>query len=91
MDNKIRPLEVYIVVNMSNVRNEKNYVLKEEAKNDPQWVEESIIVKLLHISKIYQHPRSKDLPIYRSQKDQCYYVNYMFHSPIANRPIANKD
>jgi hypothetical protein len=38
---------------MSNVGNEKNYILKEEAKNDPQWVEESIIVKLPHISKTY--------------------------------------
>jgi len=53
MDNKTRPLEVYTVVNMNNVRNEENYILKEEAENDPQWVEESIIVKLPHISKTY--------------------------------------
>jgi hypothetical protein len=81
MDNKNRPLEVYTIVNMSNVGNEKNYILKEEVENDLQWVEESIIVKLLHISKTYQHPRSKELPIYKSQNDRCYYVNYMAHSP----------
>jgi hypothetical protein len=80
MYNKTRPLEIYTIVNMSNVGNEKNYILKEEAENDPQWVEESIIVELFHISKTYQHPRSKDLPIYRSQNDQHYYVNYMPHS-----------
>jgi hypothetical protein len=82
INNKTRPLEVYTIVNMSNVGNEENYILKEEVENDPQWVEESIIVKLLHISKTYQHPRSKDLPVYRSQNDQCYYVNYTPHSPI---------
>jgi hypothetical protein len=82
MDNKTRPLKVYTIANMSNARNEEDYILKEKAENDPQWEEESIIVELLHIFKTYQHPRFKDLPIYRSQNDQRYYVNYMPHSPI---------
>jgi hypothetical protein len=81
MDNKIRPLEVYTVANMNNAGNEEGYILKENAENDPQWGLEFIIVEILHIFKTYQHPRSKNLPIYKSQNDQCYYVNYMPHSP----------
>jgi len=35
MDNKTKPLEVYIATNMSNVKNEKNYIIEEEVKNNP--------------------------------------------------------
>jgi hypothetical protein len=36
MDNKTKPLEVYIATNVNNVRNENNYTIKEETKNNPQ-------------------------------------------------------
>jgi hypothetical protein len=52
---------------MNNARNEKDYTTKEEAKNNPQWGEESTTTKLLHIVEIDQHPRLEDLPIYMSQ------------------------
>jgi hypothetical protein len=42
--------------------------------------EDSATAELLHITKKYQHLRFEDLPIYRSQNDQCYYVD-MPHSP----------
>jgi hypothetical protein len=67
MDNKTKPLDVYIATNMRNARSEKDYSTKEEAKNNHQWGEESTIKELLHIVKIDQHPRFNDLPIYMSQ------------------------
>ncbi len=36
--------------------------------------------KKIHITKTNQHLRFEDLPIYKSQNDQHYYV-YMPHSP----------
>ncbi len=42
--------------------------------------EEFTTTKLLYIVEKYQQPRFEDLPIYRSQNDQCYYVD-MPHSP----------
>jgi hypothetical protein len=48
MDNKIRPSKIYIVANMNNVRNEKNYTTKEEAENNPQWGENFVVTKFLH-------------------------------------------
>jgi hypothetical protein len=65
MDNKIRPLEVYIVVNLNNVVSEEEYTTKNEAENNPQWGGESIVVKLLHIVKTNQSPTFEDPPIYR--------------------------
>jgi hypothetical protein len=35
MDNKIRPSEVYTVVNLNNAGNEKYYTIKEEVENNP--------------------------------------------------------
>jgi hypothetical protein len=49
MDNKIKPLKVYTTTNMNNARSEKDYTIEEEAKNNPQWGEEFIASKLLHI------------------------------------------
>jgi hypothetical protein len=40
MDNKTKPLEVYIATNMSNVGSEEDYTIEEEAKNNPSWGEE---------------------------------------------------
>jgi len=37
MDNKIRPIEVYTITNMNNVRNEEDYIIEEEVENNPQW------------------------------------------------------
>jgi len=37
MDNKIRPLEIYITTNLNNAKNEKEYTTKDEAENNPQW------------------------------------------------------
>jgi hypothetical protein len=42
MDNKTRPSEVYIELNLNNARSEKEYTTKNEAKNNPQWGEESV-------------------------------------------------
>jgi hypothetical protein len=39
-----------------------------------------VTTELLHIAKKDQHSRFEDLLIYRSQNDQCYYVD-MPHSP----------
>jgi len=36
MDNKTKPLEVYIATNVSNVRSEKDYTIEEEIKNNLQ-------------------------------------------------------
>jgi hypothetical protein len=37
MDNKTRPSKVYIVANVSNVRNEEDYKTKKEVENNLQW------------------------------------------------------
>jgi hypothetical protein len=55
MDNKTRPSKVYIELNLNNVRNEEEYTTENEAENNPQWGEESIITKLLHIVETHQH------------------------------------
>jgi hypothetical protein len=51
MDNKIRPSKVYTITNVSNVRNEKNYTIEEEAKNNPQWGEKFVATKYFHKAK----------------------------------------
>ncbi len=43
--------------------------------------EDSATTEFLHTAKKYQHSRFENLPIYRSQNDQCYYVD-MLHNPI---------
>ncbi len=53
IDNKIRPWEVYITVNLNNAGNEKDYTIKEEVEINPQWEKESIVVKLFYIIEIY--------------------------------------
>ncbi len=40
IDNKTRPLEVYIVVNLNNVGSEKEYTIENEVENNPQWGKE---------------------------------------------------
>jgi len=35
MDNKTKPLKVYIATNMSNVGSEEDYTIEEEATNNP--------------------------------------------------------
>jgi len=37
MDNKTRPSKIYIVANVSNVGNEKDYKTKKEVENNLQW------------------------------------------------------
>jgi hypothetical protein len=49
MDNKTRPLEVYTIVNLNNEGSEKEYIIENEAENNPQWGEEYAIAKFLHI------------------------------------------
>jgi hypothetical protein len=51
MNNKTRPSKVYTITNMSNVRNEKNYTIKEEAKNNPQCEENFVAAKYFHKAK----------------------------------------
>jgi hypothetical protein len=75
MDNKTRPLKVYNVVNLNNVRSEEEYTTKNEAKNNSQWGKFFDVIKLLHITETYQHPTSKDPPIYRPNNNHCYYVD----------------
>jgi hypothetical protein len=65
MDKKIRPLKVYTIVHLNNVKNEEEYTIENEAKNNPQWGKESIVAKFLHIAEIYQCPTFEDPPIYR--------------------------
>jgi hypothetical protein len=48
MDNKIRPSKVYIVMNLNNARNEEEYTIENEAENNPQWGEESIVAQNFH-------------------------------------------
>ncbi len=36
MDNKTKPLEVYIATNVNKVRSEEDYTIEEEIKNNPQ-------------------------------------------------------
>jgi hypothetical protein len=75
MDNKTKPSEVYIVVNFNNARNEKEYIIKNEVKNNLQWGEESTTIEFLHMVETDQHLTSKDPPIYRPENDQHYYVD----------------
>jgi hypothetical protein len=70
MDNKIKPLEVYTVINLNNVRSEKYYIVEEEVENNLQWGEEYVALELLHIAETYQYPTFKDLPIYKPKNDQ---------------------
>jgi hypothetical protein len=35
MDDKTKPSEIYIATNVSNVRSEKNYTIKDEIENNP--------------------------------------------------------
>ncbi len=51
MDNKIKPLKVYTTTNMNNVGSEEDYTIEEEAKNNPQWGEEFVVVGFLHIAE----------------------------------------
>jgi hypothetical protein len=62
MDNKTKPLKVYIATNVNNARSEEYYTTKEEVENNLQSGEKSTTTEL-HITKTNQHPRSKDLPI----------------------------
>jgi hypothetical protein len=48
IDNKIRPSKVYIATNLNNGRNEKDYIIEDEVKNNPQWGEGFVIIKLMH-------------------------------------------
>ncbi len=75
MDNKTKPLEVYIAVNLNNAGSEQEYTTENEAKNNPQWGEEFVIIELLHIVETYQCPTPEDPPIYRPKNDQRYYVD----------------
>ncbi len=50
MDNKIKPLKVCTTTNMNNVGSEEDYTIKEEAKNNPQWGEEFVVTRFLHIA-----------------------------------------
>jgi hypothetical protein len=50
VDKKIRPSEVYTIVHLNNVKNEEEYTIENEAKNNPQWGKESIVAKFLHIA-----------------------------------------
>ncbi len=40
MDNKTRPLEVYIIVNLNNEGSEEEYTIENEVENNPQWGKE---------------------------------------------------
>jgi len=71
MDDKIKPLEVYTVINLNNVGSEKYYIVEEEVENNLQWGEEYVALELLHTTKTYQYPTFKDLPIYKPKNDQC--------------------
>jgi hypothetical protein len=75
MDNKIRPLKVYIVVNLKNARSEKNYTTNEEVENNPQWGKEFATAKFLYITKKNWHPTFENLLFYNPKNDQRYYVN----------------
>jgi hypothetical protein len=73
MDNK--PSKVFTTVNLNNVGSEKDYTIKNDVKNNPQWGEEPTTIKLFHITEMDQRPTSKDPPIYRPENDQHYYVD----------------
>jgi len=76
MDSKTRPSKVYTtVVNIHNSKSEKNYTTKEETDNNQQWGEDYATAKLLHIGETVQHPTFEDLPTYRIENDQRYYVD----------------
>jgi hypothetical protein len=96
MDNKIIPSKVYIELNLNIARSEEEYIIENEVKNNPQWGEESVTIKLFHIAKTNQCLTSKDPPIYRLENDQCYYV-YMFQSltmieqQLAHIDVVNLD
>ncbi len=91
MDNKTKPLKVYIATNVSNVGNEEYYTTKEEAQNNLRWGEESIIAKLFHITETNQHSRFQDLLIYMSQNDQQYYVDMPHSATILDQQPTNID
>jgi hypothetical protein len=75
MDSKTKPSKVYtIVVNINNVRSEK-YTIKEETENNQHWGEDSTTTELFHIGEIVQHPTFEDLPTYKLENDQRYYVD----------------
>jgi hypothetical protein len=44
MDNKSRPLKVYITTNLNNAHNEKDYTTKDKSENNPQWGEKYVFV-----------------------------------------------
>jgi hypothetical protein len=69
MDNKTRPLEVYIIVNLNNVGSEEEYTTENEIENNPQWGEEYVDAELLHIVETNERPTSEDPPIYRAEND----------------------
>jgi hypothetical protein len=63
MDNKIRPSRVYIVANVSNVRNEEDYTTKKEVENNLQWGK---ILLLQNFSIQLKNINIQDLKIYLS-------------------------
>jgi hypothetical protein len=76
MDSKTKPYEVHtIAANINNAKSEEDYTTEEEVENNQQWGEDFDVIKLLHISETVQHPTSKDLPMYRLENDQHYYVD----------------
>jgi len=81
MDNKIKPSQVYIVVNLNNAWNQEEYTTTNEAENNPQWGEKFVAIELLHIVKTNHRPTFEDPPIYKPKNDQHYYVD-MPQSPI---------
>jgi hypothetical protein len=85
MDNKIWPLEIYIVTSIDNHGNDKKeYTLDEEIdyNQSQQLREEFVVVELFHKTKTSIHQTTpKDHPINRLEFDQCYYVD-MLQNPI---------
>jgi hypothetical protein len=75
IDNKTRPLEVYIATNLNNGGSEEDYTIENEAKNNPQWGDGFVIIEFMHIVETNQHPTSKYLPNYMLKNDHRYYVN----------------
>jgi hypothetical protein len=82
MDSKTRPSKVYTTtININNARSEKDYTIEEETENNQQWGEDFDAIELLYIGETSQHLTSEDLPTYKPENDQHYYVD-MPQSPI---------
>jgi len=89
MDNKTRPSKVYIVVNLNNARSEKEYTIENEVKNNPYWGNKYVVAEFLHMIETYQHPTSKDPPIYKPENDQRYYVNMPQSPTLIKQQLIN--